>query len=139
MPSLGPEGELGGEGAASEQAGGCVLQGSRALARAIHWPGLGLEAAVNLSLITVYVTSVVAAICLGRSLWELPPLCGRPEGSQGQLSWVPVSLRDDNWAGSGDLALRVLPAELCLLSARTRTWEGNSYAWDLAVSCQDRE
>lgn len=32
-----------------EQAGSCVLQGSRALAMAAHWPGPGLEEAVNLS------------------------------------------------------------------------------------------
>ena len=137
MPGLGPEGELGGEGAASEEAGGCVLQGSRALARAIHWTGLGLEAAVNLTHSCLCDLNGCSCLPGSQSVGTAPTL--RPEESKGQLSWVPVSLQDDNWAGSGDLALRVLPAELCLLSARTGTWEGNGCAWDLALSCQDRE
>ena len=29
---------------------------------------------------------------------------------------MPGSLSDDSWAGSGDLALKVLPADLCPLS-----------------------
>ena len=50
----------------------------------------------------------------------------RPEEPEGQLGWAPGSLSDDSWAGSGDLALRELPAELCLLLARTGTLEGVS-------------
>ncbi|XDA77125.1 hypothetical protein R6Z07F_007268 [Ovis aries] len=44
-----------------------------------------------------------------------------------RASWVPGagSLSDDSWAGSGDLALRELPTELCLLSARTWTSEAS--------------
>ena len=36
---------------------------------------------------------------------------------------MPGSLRDDNWPVSGDLALRVLPTEICLFLARSRTLE----------------
>ena len=34
--------------------------------------------------------------------------------------WAPGSLSDDSWAESGDLALRMLPAEIHLLS-----WAGH--------------
>ena len=33
--------------------------------------------------------------------------------------WVPDSLSEDSWAGSGDLALREPPTEICLLLGRT--------------------
>ena len=39
-----------------EQTEGCVLQNSRALAMATHWPDSGLEGAVNLSPIPTAVT-----------------------------------------------------------------------------------
>ena len=47
------------------------------------------------------------------------PLFGWTEETEGQLDWVPGSLRDDSWAGCGNLALRELPPEICLLLART--------------------
>ena len=61
-------------------------------------------------------------------------------GAQGPLgSWVPGSLIDDGWARSGDLSLRELPAEICLLSARTGPWRVTVVPGDLAFSCQNRE
>ena len=40
---------------------------------------------------------------------------------------MPGFLKDDSWAESGNLVLRKLPTELCLLLARPRTLEGESY------------
>ena len=37
--------------------------------------------------------------------------------------WAPGSLSDDSWAESGDLALRMLPAEIHLLSWAGHWWE----------------
>ena len=39
-----------------EQVGGCVLWSSRALTKAAHWPGPGLEAVITLSPIPASVT-----------------------------------------------------------------------------------
>lgn len=50
------------------------------------------------------------------------------EETEGQLSWVPGSLRDDSWAGCGNLALKELPNEICFLSMRTGTLEGERCA-----------
>ncbi|KAM7234365.1 hypothetical protein CapIbe_014523, partial [Capra ibex] len=36
------------------------------------------------------------------------PLFGWPQETEGQLGWVLGSLRDDSWAGCGNLALREL-------------------------------
>ena len=47
------------------------------------------------------------------------------------LGWVPGSLRDDSWAGCGNLDLKELPTELCLPFVRTRTLEGESCALGL--------
>ena len=49
------------------------------------------------------------------------PLFGQPEETEDEVGWVRG--RGDNLAGFGDLALRELPAEICLLLARTRTLE----------------
>ena len=46
-------------------------------------------------------------------------------------SWAPRSLSDDSWPGSGDLVLKEPPTEVCLLLARTRTLEGESWALGL--------
>lgn len=71
----------------TEQAWGCVLKDSRALARATLWPGPGLEAAVTLSphpylsdLDLVAVAVYLDAIC---GTWPLP--LGRAEEPEGQL------------------------------------------------------
>ena len=67
------------------------------------------------------------AICLGCSLWDLvSPLFGQPEETEGKVGWVHG--RDDSLAGFGDLDLRELPTEICLLLARTRTLEDASCA-----------
>ena len=60
---------------------------------------------------------------------------GRPEEPEGQSGWAPGSLSDDSWVRSGDLGLKDLSAEICLLFARTRTLEGESWA----LPCQKRE
>ena len=39
---------------------------------------------------------------------------------------MPSSLRDDGWVGWGSLALKELPAEISLLSARTGALEALS-------------
>ena len=62
-----------------------------------------------------------------------------PEEPEGQLGWAPGSFSDDSWARCGDLALRELPTETCLLLARMRTLEGESCALGPCFSCQDRE
>ena len=41
------------------------------------------------------------------------------EETEGQLSWVPGSFRDDSRAGLGNLDLKELPTEICFLSTRT--------------------
>ena len=71
------------------------------------------------------------------SLWDLVPhpLTLGSLSLEGQLGWAPGSLRDDSWAGSGNLVLRKPPTEICLLSARIRNLEGESCVLDLALSC----
>ena len=59
------------------------------------------------------------AICVSCSLRDLVSPSGWPEQTDGQLGWMPGSLRDDSWAGRGNLALKEVPAEICLLLART--------------------
>ena len=87
---------------------------------ACHWLGPGLEAAVNLSPIPASATLMAAAVYMARSLRDLALLFGRPEDPEVQLGpWAPGSLSDDGWAGSGDLALRAPPAEICPFS---RAW-----------------
>ena len=54
-----------------------------------------------------------------------------PRRLRASLGWVPGSLRDDSWAECGNLALKELPAELCLLLGRTGTLEGESCALGL--------
>ena len=66
-----------------------------------QWPGL---------------QSVIPGVSRLRSLRRL----------RASLGWVPSSLRDNSWAGCGNLALKELPTELYLLLFRTRTLEGES-------------
>ena len=47
------------------------------------------------------------------NLWDLVFLFGRPEETEGQWGWMPGSLREDSWAGCGNLALKELPTEIC--------------------------
>ena len=61
-----------------------------------------------------------------------------PEEREDQLGWAPGSLSNDSWAESGDLALRELPTDICLLFARTGTLEGEIMPWDLTLSGQDK-
>ena len=65
-------------------------------------------------------------------------LWGGPEEPEGQLGWAPGSLHNDSRAESGDLALRELPTEICLLFARTGTLEGEIVPWDVTLSGQDK-
>ena len=53
-----------------------------------------------------------------------PPGFGQPEEPEGQSGWAPGSLSDDSWVGSGNLALKELSAEICLLFARISELEG---------------
>ena len=77
---------------------------------------------------------------MGHSLWDLiSPNSGQPEEPEGQLDWVPGSFSDDSWVEAGDLALRELPAGICILLARTRIWRVRVVSWDLPLSCQDKE
>ena len=70
---------------------------------------------------------VAMAVSLGCCPWDLvSPPWGVLRRLRGHLGWAPGSFSDDRWGGSGDLALRELPAELCLLLARPRTLEGES-------------
>ena len=46
-----------------------------------------------------------------------------------RTSWVGLQAPSDGWAGSADLAVRDLPAEISLLLARSWTSEGESCAW----------
>ena len=64
-PSLRPAGELGSPG---NRLGGCVLLGSRALAKATHWVGPGLEAVVNLFPNSCLCDLIAVAVCLGHIL-----------------------------------------------------------------------
>ena len=52
----------------------------------------------------------------------------QPEEPEGQSGWAPGSLSDDSWVGSGNLALKELSAEICLLFTRTSELEGESWA-----------
>ena len=79
------------------------------------------------------------AVCLGYILWDLVSPFGWPEETEGHLGWMPGSLRDDSWAGYGNLALKELPTETCLLLARMGTLGGESCALGPCFSCQDRE
>ena len=65
------------------QAGGCALEGSRALAKATHWLGPGLEVAVTFSCLC---DLMAAAICMSHRLWVLTaPRFRLPEEPEGWL------------------------------------------------------
>ena len=122
-----------------EQAGDYVLKGFRAPAKAAYWPAQGLEVAVNLFPIP---TSVASQLSFWDTVYGTCPCHMRAWRAQGSAgSWVPGSLNndDDGWAGSGNLALRKPPAEVCLLLARTGTWRVEVMPGDLTLSCQNRE
>lgn len=122
-----------------KQVGGCVLQGSRALAKATHWRGSGFEVVMN-SPITASVTSlpqqsVQDAVC---GTWPLAS--GWPEEPEGRLDpghLAPSAMT--SWVGSGDFTPRELPGEICLLLARTGLQRVKTVAGDLALSCQSGE
>ena len=61
-------------------------------------------------------------------LWDLVSPFGWPEETEDQLGWMSGSLGDDSWEGCGNLALKELPTEICLLLVRTGTLEGESCA-----------
>ena len=83
------------------QAGGCVLQGSRALARATLWPWLrpwgGSESLPSPCLCDL----VAVAVFLRQSEGPAPTVwvAGGAWGPAG--SWAPGSFSDDSWAGLG--------------------------------------
>lgn len=66
-----------------EQAGGLVLQGSRAFTRTAPWLGPRLEV-VTRSLIPTSETSTAAAVCMCHSLWGLPPPYQQPAEPEGR-------------------------------------------------------
>ena len=70
-------------------------------------------------------------VCPAHSLWDLVSPFGWLEETGSQLRWMPGSLRDDGGAGCGSLALKELPAEICLLSARTGALEAEHCALEL--------
>ena len=110
-------------GGPRSQAGCCVLQGSRALIKATTGLAQALRqgwTSPHLSLCSL----IAVALCLGHSLGELLSSIWVAWEPKGQLGWVPGSLSDDTWTGSGILALRAPPAEICLLSTRTWTSKG---------------
>ena len=59
---------------------------------------------------------------MSRSAGAHLPCFGRPEEPEGQSGWAPGSLSDDSWVGSGNLALKELSAEICLLFAGPGHW-----------------
>lgn len=126
---------------AREEAGCCVPQGSRVLAKATHWLDPGLEAVMNEPLPHPCLCNLMAsAICMGHSLWDLgPPLpyLGSLRASWVLGIWFLASM--DCSSGSGGLALRELPAETCLLLARTGPQRGKVVPGDMALSFQNGE
>ena len=103
-------------GGPREHAEACVLQGHRTLAKATHWQSQAWGG--NDSLPHPRLCDLIAvAACIGCSLWDLAPTIWTAWGAWGRGgSWAPGSLRDDNWAGSEDLALREMPTEMHLFS-----------------------
>lgn len=96
-----------------------------------HWPGPGLEAALNLSLPLQANGSgcLSGSQSVGPCPWVPTRAVWLAWGVWGPVvSWVPGFLSDDSWIKSGDLALRELPTELCLLLAKTWTLEGEGWA-----------
>ena len=122
-------------GSPGNRLGGCVLQGSIALARAALWPGPrpwgGYSFHIPASSTSQHRHSMQSS---GPDLHYVAAWGVR--GPVGLGAFLPQA---DTWAVSGDLALSKPPAELCLFSVRTGTWEGDSCAWDLALSCPNRE
>lgn len=51
------------------------------------------------------------------------------------MSWAPGSFSIDGWTGSGDLVLRELPTQFCLLLGNIWTLkeEEEEESWDLAL------
>lgn len=49
------------------------------------------------------------------------------------MSWAPGSFSIDGWTGSGDLVLRELPIQFCLLLGNIWTLEEEEESWDLAL------
>ena len=85
---------------------------------AAHCPDPGLQQQQSFSL-SLPLWPIVVAVSFGCSrgnsapIWVAWGIWGPAE------SWVPGSLSDDSWAGSGNLTLRALPAGICLFS---RAW-----------------
>ena len=55
-------------------------------------------------------------VCARQSYPLEPPTWGWGGNPEGHLGWVPGCLRDENWTGSRDLALREQTTEICLSS-----------------------
>ena len=99
-----------GGGGPREQARGYVLQGSRALSKAGRVTVEPLPDPCPCDL-------MAGAVCLRGRLRDPAPIIWLAWGTWGPVgSWVPGSLRDDSWTGSGNLALRELPTDIGLLS-----------------------
>ena len=79
----------------------------------------------------------------GSPLWDLDPsfhYFGQPEEPEGQLGpGICFLATMDGSSGSGGLALRELPAETCLLLARTGPQRGKVVPGDMALSFQNGE
>jgi len=74
---------------------------------------------------------IAVAVCLGHSIWDLVSPFGKPEETEDQLCWMAFSLRDDSLVRCGNLALKELQTEICLLLARTGPLEGENCALGL--------
>lgn len=114
-PSPGPAREPGAQGTGW----GLVLQGSRAFTRTAPWLGSHLEV-VTRSLIPACETSQLRPSACVTVCGACPRHTGSLQRQRAVRAWVPSSLSDGSWSRSGGLALRELPAEICLLSASTR-------------------
>ena len=102
-------------GGPREQAEACVLQRHRTLAKATHWQSQALRwwpSPPSLPLWSNSSGSLYRMQFVGPSPYHLDSL--RSWGMAG--SRAPGSLRDANWAGSGDLALREMPTKMHLFS-----------------------
>ena len=89
------------------QAGGCVLEGSRALAKAAHWPGPALEVAVTFSCLCDLMAAAWVTDCMSHRLWVLTA----PQ------FWLPEE--PEGWLGPGRLAPS---ARMAKRDLGTRPW-----------------
>ena len=59
---------------------------------------------------------------------------------QDLLGWVPGSIKDENWAECGNLALKELPNEICFCLARMGHFKVKAVPWhshSINISLED--